>query len=322
MSGSSKLSRRDFAVRSAALLAGAALASRVRAAGAGRADSAAAPVVYYAREASAANFIAIFDRLRRDAGLETVKGRIGIKLHGDEVSKNRALWQALQAHVPGSFYVECNYASLYPGGRGNTAGNIEAIARAGVPREQIDVLDRDKQYRDVPIRDARWFKSISTPTALLDEYGLVAVTANFKLDSFAGYSGALKNVGIGLAGSYGKTAVHGEDVARDADFFRRLAEAGKGIAEAMRGRLLYINVLTDISPEPLEGVKLSTGNLGIVGSLDLTAADQASLDLVYGLKPEAYDAYPENVKIERGFLQLELLESIGFGSRSYRLETS
>ena len=122
MSGSSKLSRRDFAVRSAALLAGAALASRVRAAGAGRADSAAAPVVYYAREASAANFIAIFDRLRRDAGLETVKGRIGIKLHGDEVSKNRALWQALQAHVPGSFYVECNYASLYPGGRGNTAG--------------------------------------------------------------------------------------------------------------------------------------------------------------------------------------------------------
>ena len=108
----------------------------------------------------------------------------------------------------------------------------------------------------------------------------------------------------------------------EADFFRRLAEAGKGIAEAMRGRLLYINVLTDISPEPLEGVKLSTGNLGIVGSLDLTAADQAALDLVYGLKPEAYDAYPEDVKIERGFLQLELLESIGFGSRSYRLETS
>lgn len=69
-------------------------------------------------------------------------------------------------------------------------------------------------------------------------------------------------------------------------------------------------------------MKLSTGNLGIVGSLDLTAADQASLDLVYGLKPEAYDAYPEDVKIERGFLQLELLESIGFGSRSYRLETS
>lgn len=322
MSACSKLSRRDFAVQSAALLAGAALAGRVHAVGKdSAAREAAKPVVYFAREATAANFITIFDRLRRDARLEKVSGRIGIKLHGDEVSRNRALWQALQAHVPGSFFVECNYASLYPGGRGNTAGNIEAIARAGVPREQIDVLDREKQYRDLPIRGARWLKSISTPTALLDEYGLVAVTANFKLESFAGYSGALKNVGIGLAGSYGKTAVHGEDVARDADFFRRLAEAGKGIAEAMQGRLLYINVLTDISPEPLEGVKLATGNLGIVGSLDLTAADQAALDLVYGLKPEAYDAYPEDVKIDRGFLQLELLASIGFGSRSYRLET-
>ena len=61
----------------------------------------------------------------------------------------------------------------------------------------------------------------------------------------------MKNVGIGLAGSYGKTAVHGEDVARDADFFRRLAEAGKGIAEAMRGRLLYINVLRIFRPNRL-----------------------------------------------------------------------
>ena len=317
---SKRISRRRLAAGSAALFSAAALPGICRAAAA---ESRKPPVVYFAAEATPENFVAIFDRLRRDAGLESLsapRNRVGIKLHGDEVDFNRPLWQALQAHVPGSFFVECNYASVYPSGRGNTAGNIAAIARQGVPREQIDVLDREKAYTDIPIQNARWLEKISTPTALLEEYGLVAVTANFKLQSFAGYSGALKNVGIGLAGSYGKTAVHGEAMARDAGFFRRLAEAGKGIAEAMGNRLLFINVLTDIKTEPLDGASVRTGNLGIVGSLDLTAADQAALDLVYGLKPEAYDAYPEDVMIERGFLQLKLLAEIGFGSRQYRLE--
>lgn len=49
------------------------------------------PVVYYAREATPEAFIEIFDRLRRDLGAENRKGKVGLKLHGDEVDKNRAL---------------------------------------------------------------------------------------------------------------------------------------------------------------------------------------------------------------------------------------
>ena len=320
-----RISRRRLALRSAALVSAAVLPSLPFSLQAAESEKKGdCPVVYHASEVSPENFVEVFDRLRRDAGLaDKVDGLVGIKLHGDEVDFNRPLWQALQAHVPGSRFVECNYASVYPGGRGNTAGNIAAIERQGVLREQIDVLDREKAYTDVPIKGGKLLTSVSTPTALLEEYGLVAVTANFKLQSFAGYSGALKNVGIGLAGSYGKTAVHGEAMRRDAAFFRRLAEAGKGIAQAMASlgkRLLYINVLSDIQTEPLDGVTPRLGNLGIVGSLDLAAADQAALDLIYGLRPEQYDAFPESDKIDRGFLQLEYLEKLGFGSRLYRLE--
>lgn len=227
------LSRRDFALTAAAVTAAAAAPALVRAAGK---DT--LPVVWYAPKATPENFVALFDKLRAEAGMTNTPGLTDIKLHGDEVDFNRPLWEALQKHVPESRYIECNWASTYPSGRGNTEGNIRAIERQGVARELIDVLDREGQYRDVPIKGGFELKSVSVPEALFTDYGLVAVTGNFKLRSLAGYSGALKNTGIGLAGSYGKSAVHGEAMVKDMGFFRRLADAGKGIWEALGNRML------------------------------------------------------------------------------------
>lgn len=47
------------------------------------------PVVYYAREATPEAFLAIFDKLREDLGAAGRRGLVGLKLHGDEVDKNR-----------------------------------------------------------------------------------------------------------------------------------------------------------------------------------------------------------------------------------------
>lgn len=69
--------------------------------------------------------------------------------------------------------------------------------------------------------------------------------------------------------------------------------------------------------DPLQAATVRTGTLGIVGSLSMAAADQAALDLIYGLSPAQYDAYPEDIKIERGFLQLEYLEKLGVKGRRY-----
>ena len=289
--------RRQFALYSGAIAAQFLPISAIRAA------ESALPRVYYAKDVTAKNFVAVFEKLRTEARLASVI--------------NRTLWQALQAHLPGSLYVEGNWASTYTSGRGNTQGNLDAIAAQGVPREQIDILDRDGAYRMVPIRSGAELNEVSVSKALLDEYGMVIVAANFKIPSFAGYSGAMKNVGIGLADAYGKTAVHGEGFRKDAGFFRRLADASKGIDEAMKGKLLYINVLSNMKVDPLQAATVRTGTLGIVGSLSMAAADQAALDLIYGLSPAQYDAYPEDIKIERGFLQLEYLEKLGVKGRRY-----
>lgn len=178
--------RRQFALYSGAIAAQFLPISAIRAA------ESALPRVYYAKVVTAKNFVAVFEKLRTEARLASVKGRIGIKLHGDEVNINRPLWQALQTHLPGSLYVEGNWASTYTSGRGNTQGNLDAIAAQGVPREQIDILDRDGAYRMVPIRSGAELNEVSVSKALLDEYGMVIVAANFKIPSFAGYSGAMK----------------------------------------------------------------------------------------------------------------------------------
>lgn len=276
------------------------------------------PVVYYAREATPEAFIEIFDRLRRDLGAENRKGKVGLKLHGDEVDKNRALWKALQEHVPGSRYIECNWASGYTTGRGTTEGNFDAIVSRGIAREDLDILDRKGEYRAVQTKEGRWLKAVDVPEALFAEYGLVAVTVNFNVPTFSGYSAAVKNVGIGLAGGPGKAAVHGPGFPKDAGFHRRLAEAADAIERALAGKLLFLNVMTNLDVEPLEGASVKKGTIGILGSLDMAAVDNASLDLLYGISMEKRAAYPESVKLERGFLQLENLVALGHSGR-YRL---
>ena len=150
------ITRRNLAIRTGALALTGLLPSLAKA-------EEALPVVYYAREATPEAFIEIFDRLRKDLGAEGRKGKVGFKLHGDEVDKNRALWnalwKALQAHVPGSQYIECNWASGYTSGRGTTEGNYEAIVSRGIPREQIDILDRNGEYRAVQTKEGRWLNS-------------------------------------------------------------------------------------------------------------------------------------------------------------------
>lgn len=77
----------------------------------------------------------------------------------------------------------------------------------------------------------------------------------------------------------------------------------------MKGKLLYINVLSKMKITPLKGASVRTGTLGIVGSLSMAAADQAALDLIYGLTPAQYDAYPKTSRSNAAFCSSSTLKS-------------
>lgn len=61
-----------------------------------------ASTVYFSKDINAENFLAIYDRLRKDANLPEDGRLSGIKLHGDDVDTNRGMWEALLNHIPNS----------------------------------------------------------------------------------------------------------------------------------------------------------------------------------------------------------------------------
>lgn len=174
-------------------------------AAAGRAAAAdATPEVFYSSEVSAEALLRIYDRL--SGGLT---GKIGIKIHGGEARVNLPLFRALQAHIPGSAFIETNWASDFGGARRYTESHIAEIKSQGVDFAPVDVLDRDDKYEKIPVTGGKELKEIEVPSALLHDYGGTIVLTNFKIPSFAGYTGAIKNIGIGLVSPDAKSIVHG-----------------------------------------------------------------------------------------------------------------
>lgn len=326
------LTRRELGRRMAAWMAwwsaaGVLSTGKASAAPTASSDSPNAPVVWYAEDVTAENLIALYQRIAGD-----IEGRVGIKIHGGEAAVNFDLWRVLQESIPESAFIETNWASDFGGARRYTASHIKVIRGQGVDFAPVDVLDREEgreDYRTVPVTGGAELKDVEIPSSMLRDYAAIVVLTNFKIPSFAGYTGCVKNVGIGLVSPDAKAKVHGPGYERIPDFFVRLADAAKGVSDAFareNRKLLHINVITNLKADPVPGCETPKGgNLGIVASLDMVAADQAAVDqaavdLIWGLSPEAYDAMDEKTKIDRGFLQLECLGKIGAGSRTYRLE--
>lgn len=278
------------------------------------ASAAPAPEVFYSPAVSAEALLRIYDRLSG-----ALAGKIGIKIHGGEARVNLPLFRALQAHIPASAFIETNWASDFGGARRHTESHIAEIISQGVDFAPVDVLDRDDRYETIPVSGGKELREIEVPSALLHEYGGAVVLTNFKIPSFAGYTGAVKNIGIGLVSPQAKSIVHGPGYERSEGFFARLADAAKGVKDRLGDRLISISILTDIKAEKTGAATPRSGDLGILGSLDPTAIDQAACDLVWGLKSDDSAKLPLREKIDSGYLQLECLEGIHAGSRRYQL---
>ena len=62
-----------------------------------------------------------------------------------------------------------------------------------------------------------------------------------------------------------------------------------------------------------------TPNIGIVASLDILAADQASVDLVYALKEEDRHALVHRMESRHGLRQLSYMKELHMGNDRYHL---
>ena len=108
-----------------------------------------------------------------------------------------------------------------------------------------------------------------------------------------------------------------------AELVDRMTESTKATIDYFAGSIAYINVLRNMSVScDCEGVAAApvvTPNIGIVASLDICAADTASVDLVYALKEEDHHDLVERMETRHGHRQLSYMKELGMGNNKYVL---
>jgi uncharacterized Fe-S center protein len=182
---------------------------------------------------------------------------------------------------------------------------------------------------DLPVKGGKWFDHMTMGSHVTRYDSLLALT-HFKGHTMGGFGGSNKNLGIGMAdGRIGKKMIHtreGSDdmwsIAMD-ELMERIAESTKATVDHFAGHIAFLNVLRNMSVScDCEGVgaqPVVTPNIGMVASLDILAADQASVDLVYALNPADNKALTERIETRHGLRQLSYMKELGMGSDDYEL---
>ena len=279
--------------------------------------------VYFIKEVTPENVVRAYDAL----GI-TLGGNVAVKLHSGEPGNQNFLrpdfMKSAVNHVNGTI-VECNTA--YDGGRDTTERHKETMQLHGwIEIADVDIMDAEGQV-ELPVAGGKQLETNYVGKNLLD-YDSMLVLSHFKGHPMGGYGGALKNISIGIASSYGKKYIHG---VRDIDnfwhsdhdsFLECMADAAKSVVDHFGGRMAFVNIMKNMSVDcdccaVAEDPKI--GDIGILASLDPVAIDQACIDLVYASDDPGKSDLIERIESLNGIHTIEAAAEIGVGSREYEL---
>ncbi len=281
--------------------------------------------VYFSKEITSDTMIRMYQAL----GVE-LPGKVAVKLHSGEVGNQNfirpAFLKPVIDHVHGTI-VECNTA--YSGKRNTTEAHWETMKLHGwTDIAEVDIMDEEKDL-ELPIKDGKQIQKNYVGDHL-SRYDSMLVLSHFKGHPMGGFGGALKNISIGIASSYGKAYIHGagnpDDIwTSDHDsFLESMADAARSIVDYFGGKMAFINVMCNMSVDcdccaVAEDPKI--GDIGILASLDPIALDQACLDLVYASDDPGKADLIERIQSRNGVHTVEAAAALGFGSREYELIT-
>lgn len=259
-----------------------------------------------------------------------LSGNVGIKVHSGETGNQNSLrpdfWEPLINYVNGTV-VECNTA--YEGSRNTTEKHWETMKSHGwCDHFKVDIMDEEGPDMILPIPNGKQIKE-NYVGKHLSNYDSLLVLSHFKGHPMGGYGGALKQLSIGVASSYGKAYIHGagkpENIwtADHDSFLESMADAASSVVEYFKGNAVYINVMKNMSVDCdccAVAEDPCMKDIGILISLDPIAIDQACLDLVYAAKDDPGQAHLlERIESRNGVLTVKASAKLGFGSREYEL---
>lgn len=262
------------------------------------------------------------------AGKE-LPGKVAVKLHSGEEGNQNFLkpdfWKPVIEYVGGTV-VECNTA--YEGSRNTTEKHLKTLEKHGWSKYfDVDLLDGEGPDLELAILAGKRIQKNYVGKNIVN-YDSMLVLSHFKGHPMGGYGGAIKQLSIGVASSFGKAYIHGAgepDKIWTADhdsFLEAMADAAMSVTEYFKGNLVYVNVMKNMSVDCdccAVAEDPCMKDIGILVSLDPVAVDQACLDLVYASDDPGRDHLLERIESRNGVHTIEAAAALGYGSREYEL---
>lgn len=280
--------------------------------------------VLFTRTISPEMVLTMYEKLGKE-----LTGHIAIKLHSGEEGNQNFLtpefWAPIIRHLDGTV-AECNTA--YEGSRNTTEKHLKTIEKHGWSRYfDVDLLDAEGPDLVLDIPDGKVIQKNYVGKDIANYDGML-VLSHFKGHPMGGYGGALKQLSIGCASSYGKAYIHGAGVPEDiwtADhdlFLESMADAASSVHDYFKDNIVYINVMKNMSVDCdccAVAEDPCMKDIGILISTDPIAIDQACLDLVYASDDPGKEHLIERIESRNGVHTIEAAEALGYGSRDYEL---
>ena len=282
--------------------------------------------VYFTSNITEDNVVKMYEILKKE-----LKGRVAVKVHSGEKGNQNYLHpdflKKIIDRVDGTI-VECNTA--YPGERDTTEKHIKLMDDHGWSKYfNVDIMDSVGPDLEVDIPTGIRLKK-NYLGKNIKNYDSMLVISHFKGHPMGGYGGALKQLSIGCASSYGKRYIHCvgkengsyEDMfkVKQNEFLEAMADTAYSVANMFKDNIAYINIMCNMSVDCdccSDAKAPSMKDIGILSSLDPIALDQSCIDLVYNSSDPGKEELIERIESRNGTYVIEVANNLGFGSREY-----
>ena len=279
--------------------------------------------VYFSRDITPEKVLELYKLVGKE-----LPGKIAIKVHSGEKGNQNFLkpdfWKPIIDHVGGTI-VECNTA--YNGERNTTEKHRKLFEYHGWSAFPVDLLDAEGPDLELEIPNGKMIKKNYVGKDMAG-YDSTLILSHFKGHPMGGFGGALKQLSIGYASSFGKAYIHGAGepekiwTADHDSFLESMADAAGSVVEFFKGNAVYVNVMKNMSVD-CDCCAIAEdpciADIGILVSDDPVAIDQACVDLVYASTDPGRPHLLERIESRNGILTVEAAAALGYGTREYEL---
>ena len=281
--------------------------------------------VYFTKDVRKDSLVKIYKALNKE-----LLGKVAVKLHsGEKGNKNYlrpSYVEELVNYVHGTV-VECNTA--YPGARNTTEKHRHLMDEHEWTKYfNVDIMDSEGPDLVLEIPNGKQIKKNFVGKHIAN-YDSMLVLSHFKGHAMGGFGGALKQLSIGCASSYGKAYIHGagnpdEDMFKtdQLSFVTAMGDAASSVNKYFKGNIVYITAMVNISIDcDCDGNASAPcmQDIGLLASTDPVAIDQACIDIIYNSTDPGKDKLIKRIEEKLGINIIKVAEEDGAGSRQYEL---